>query len=120
MSSSAEIKITISSGYLYVDGHVHEDVRAQAQGLLVVFTQAIGFFLNSQIFVNQVFTPLIAQDDSLATWKAFWMTPVWFLVVVLIGFAVLFRENKTVAEEPVSGSGHEDDRGPVASEMDPV
>ena len=47
---------------------------------------------------------MIAKDDSLATWSAFWMTPVWFLVVVLIGFAVLFRENKTVDEEPANGS----------------
>lgn len=85
------------SGYLYVDGHVREEVRAQAQGLLVVFTQGIGFLLSSQVFVNRVFTPMITKDDSLATWKAFWMTPVWYLVVVLLGFAVLFRERKTVS-----------------------
>ena len=82
------------SGYLYVDGHVREDVRAQSQGLLVVFTQGIGFFLSSQIFVNRVFTPMIAQEDSLSTWKAFWMTPVWYLVVVTIAFAILFRQRK--------------------------
>jgi len=90
------------SGYLYVDGHVREEVRAQAQGLLVVFTQGIGFFLSSQIFVNRIYAPMFEQDDSLATWKEFWMTPVWFLVVVLILFAVLFREKKTADAEPIS------------------
>ncbi|MAG94443.1 MAG: MFS transporter [Planctomycetaceae bacterium] len=80
------------SGYLYVDRHVHEDVRAQAQGLLVVFTQGIGFFLSSQIFINRIFKNMIAKDDSLATWQDFWMTPVLYLIVVFVAFAVLFRE----------------------------
>jgi nucleoside transporter len=82
------------SGYLYVDSQVKESVRAQAQGLLVVFTQGIGFLLSSQIFVNHIYAPMIEKDDSLATWKAFWMTPVWYLGVVLIAFALLFRETK--------------------------
>ena len=51
---------------------MREEVRAQAQGLLVVFTQGIGFFLSSQIFVNLVYAPMIKKDDSLATWQAFW------------------------------------------------
>jgi nucleoside transporter len=86
------------SGYLYVDGHVREEVRAQAQGLLVVFTQGIGFFLSSQIFVNLVYAPMIKKDDSLATWQAFWMTPVFYLIVVFVAFAVLFREKKKTQE----------------------
>jgi nucleoside transporter len=83
------------SGYLYVDRHVREDVRAQAQGLLVVFTQGIGLLLSSQIFVSRVFTPMIAKEDSLDTWKAFWMTPVAYLIVVFFLFAILFREKPT-------------------------
>jgi len=43
------------SGFLYVDRNVREEVRAQAQGLLVVFTQGIGFLLSSQIFVKIVY-----------------------------------------------------------------
>ncbi|MCH7726555.1 MAG: MFS transporter [Planctomycetes bacterium] len=82
------------SGYLYVDRHVREEVRAQAQGLLVVFTQGIGFFLSSQIFVNLVYAPMFEKGDSDAKWKAFWMTPVFYLIVVLVAFAVLFREKK--------------------------
>ena len=87
------------SGYLYVDNHVREDVRAQAQGLLVVFTQGIGFLLSSQIFVSRIFTPMSAKDDSLATWKAFWMAPVMYLTIVTIVFAILFRERKKTSDE---------------------
>lgn len=79
------------SGYLYVDSHVNEEVRAQAQGLLVVFTQGIGFLLSSAIFVNRIFVPMNAQDPSIATWKTFWMTPVLYLLVILVLFALLFR-----------------------------
>jgi nucleoside transporter len=88
------------SGYLYVDKHVREDVRAQAQGLLVVFTQGIGFLVSSQIFVNWIFTTMTAEDDSLAVWKAFWMTPVFYLIAVLLGFAVFFREREPPAVKP--------------------
>ena len=84
------------SGYLYVDRHVPEKIRAQAQGLLVVFTQGLGFFLSSQIFVNYVY-PKAQKIDPLETWKAFWMTPVIFLLVILVLFALIFREKKTEA-----------------------
>ena len=88
------------SGYLYVDSHVREDVRAQAQGLLVVFTQGIGFFLSSQIFVNRVFTRMMDDGDPLEKWKAFWMTPVLYLTIVFLAFAFLFRES---TEKPQQG-----------------
>lgn len=81
------------SGYLYVDRHVDEQVRAQAQGLLVVFTQGIGFLLSSTIFVNRIFAPINAEDPSLTGWKTFWMTPVIYLVVVLVLFGLLFKSS---------------------------
>jgi hypothetical protein len=81
------------SGFLYVDRHVREEVRAQAQGLLIVITQGVGFFLSSQIFVHRVL-PAVARDEARATWKAFWLTPVIYLAVVFVVFAVLFRERR--------------------------
>ncbi len=83
------------SGYLYVDRNVKEEIRAQAQGLLVVFTQGIGFLLSSKIFVDYLFTPMMAENDSLETWKSFWMTPVLYLIGVLVLFAFLFKEKNT-------------------------
>lgn len=86
------------SGYLYVDKHVNEKVRAQAQGLLVVFTQGIGFLLSSQIFVNRVFAGLKREDNPLESWSAFWLTPVAYLAVVFILFLFLFREKSKTPE----------------------
>lgn len=83
------------SGYLYVDGHVKEEVRAQAQGLLTVFTQGIGFFLSSQILAGIVFNKVVGTDGGFAEWKQFWMLPVGYLIVILILFIVLFRDKKS-------------------------
>jgi nucleoside transporter len=81
------------SGYLYVDRHVREEVRAQAQGLLVVFTQGIGFLLSSQIFVGLVFPSVVGLDGGAEAWQRYWLIPSIFLAVVLALFWTLFREN---------------------------
>ncbi|MCB1076604.1 MAG: MFS transporter [Verrucomicrobiae bacterium] len=81
------------SGYLYVDRHVNEDIRAQAQGLLVVFTQGIGFFLSSQIFVGRVLPAIQKEATGLEAWGQFWLYPAGYLAVVLVLFWMLFREN---------------------------
>ncbi len=87
------------SGFLYVDRHVKEEVRAQAQGLLVVFTQGIGFLLSSQILVSRVYPAVMGEEGGLAGWQRFWMVPVGYLVAVLVLFAVFFREDRPVARE---------------------
>jgi len=82
------------SGFLYVDRHVREEVRAQAQGLLVVFTQGIGFFLSSQIFVGLVYPKVMGADGGTAEWQRFWLVPAGYMALVLVLFWVLFREDK--------------------------
>ncbi len=82
------------SGYLYVDNHVKEDVRAQAQGLLTVFTQGIGFFISSQILAGIVFNKVVGAEGGFAAWEKFWMIPVGYLVVILVLFIFLFHDKK--------------------------
>lgn len=86
------------SGYLYVDRHVDEKVRAQAQGLLTVFTQGIAFLISSQVLSGYYATKIMGDEATFAEWKQFWMLPVAYLVVILIVFAILFREKKPAAE----------------------
>ncbi len=85
------------AGYLYVDRHVREEVRAQAQGLLVVFTQGIGFLLSSLIFVGLIFPRIVVDDTVGAEWQRYWLTPVGFMATVLGLFWFLFRDDKTPA-----------------------
>ncbi len=87
------------SGYLYVDRQVHEDVRAQAQGLLVVFTQGIGFLLSSTIFVSRVFPKLVSDPSQGADWQLYWLAPVGFMAAVLVFFTLFFRDNENRENE---------------------
>lgn len=81
------------SGNLFVDRHVDENIRAQAQGLLVVFTQGIGFLLSSQIFVSLVFPRVVGETGGPSQWQQFWLAPAGFMAVVLVLFWGTFRES---------------------------
>lgn len=83
------------SGYLYVDKHVDEKIRAQAQGLLTVFTQGIAFLISSKLLSGYYYNKIVGADGGFAEWKQFWMLPVGYLVVILILFIVFFRDKKT-------------------------
>lgn len=86
------------SGYLYVDRHVDEKIRAQAQGLLTVFTQGIAFLISSQVLCGYYATKIMGEEASFAEWKQFWMLPVAYLFVILVLFALLFHEKKPADE----------------------
>ncbi len=81
------------SGYLYVDKHVGEEVRAQAQGLLVVFTQGIGFLLSSQIFVSRLGPAFGVPGGGGEDWQRYWLVPSIFMAAVLVLFWVLFKDD---------------------------
>ena len=84
------------SGFLYVDQHVDEKVRAQAQGLLTVFTQGIAFLISSQLFAGYYFTKVVTDTEmnDFSQWQEYWLLPVAYLVVVLILFLFLFKDRK--------------------------
>ena len=82
------------SGYLYVDKHVGEEVRAQAQGLLVVFTQGVGFFLSSQLFVGYLGSRYGVPGNDAGSWQGYWLVPAIFMGVVLVLFWFAFREER--------------------------
>lgn len=91
------------SGYLYVDRHVKEEVRAQAQGLLVVFTQGIGFLLSSQILVGKVYPAMVGEAGGAEAWQRYWLVPSIFMAVVLVLFWFSFKEDrKGRAQESVT------------------
>ncbi len=93
------------SGYLYIDKIVSEKVRAQAQGLLTVATQGLGFLLSSQIFATFIFNRSVGAEATFPEWKSFWLIPSIYLVVVLVFFCFMFRpkkENDKSAEESAS------------------
>lgn len=82
------------SGYLYVNKHVSEEVRAQAQGLLTVFTQGIAFYISSSLFSSYYFNKIVGQEGGFEEWRQFWMLPIGYLVLVLFLFLFLFKDRK--------------------------
>jgi hypothetical protein len=71
-----------------------EEVRAQAQGLLVVFTQGIGFFLSSQLLVRHLGSRYGVPGDDAGSWQSYWLVPAMFMAGVLVLFWFAFREER--------------------------
>ena len=82
------------AGYLYVDRKVKKEVSAQAQGLLVVFTQGIGLFLGSQIF-SRIHGKVVGSENVTASgWQTFWWLPAAYLAILLVVFFLFFKDSK--------------------------
>ncbi len=92
------------SGYLYVDRHVDEKVRAQAQGLLTVFTQGIAFLISSQVLCGYYATKIMGDEATFPEWKQYWMLPVAYLIAMLILFALLFHEKRPDAGQKTAAN----------------
>ena len=87
------------SGFLYVDQQVDEKVRAQAQGLLTLFTQGVAFLISSKLLSGYYFTQIVTNGSNHAQWQDFWFLPVGYLTVILFIFLFLFKDKKGSATE---------------------
>lgn len=81
------------TGQIYVDGKSPADLRASAQGLYAFTTLGLGLFVGSMIsgrIVARFATPRQAIPHD---WYAIWLVPAGMAAVVLLVFAMLFRED---------------------------
>lgn len=85
-------------GRMYVDKRAGEDIRAAAQGLHAIFTLGAGMFVGSWLsgIVAQKYTHGAAHD-----WQAIWLIPAAMGAVLVIVFALLFKDN-TAKEQSAS------------------
>jgi nucleoside transporter len=78
------------SGQIYTDSKAGEKVKSAAQGLITLATYGVGmlvgFWVAGQIVDKNIIT------DELHSWQDIWIFPAIFAVVVLIIFALLFKE----------------------------
>lgn len=74
------------TGQIYIDKRTSPEIRGQVQGLLVLLTQGVGFFLGTQI--SGAFVNTYGENGNLALpdWQLFWGL---FAVATLV-FAALF------------------------------
>jgi nucleoside transporter len=81
------------TGQIYVDQKSTAKIRGQAQGLLVLATYGVGMLVGAKIAGN-IYKSFL-QDQaalSLAQWQTFWWYPAAFALLILIGFALTFRD----------------------------
>ncbi len=87
------------TGMIYADKKATKDIRAQAQGFLVLVTQGLGLGLGAKLFFAHVMMNTSAEGN--ADWYTIWMYPAIFAGVVLIAFYALFWDR--VQEQDTSG-----------------
>jgi nucleoside transporter len=84
------------TGQIYTDNVSDEKIRAQAQGLLVLFTLGLGMLIGAQIAGAVEVSYTI---DGVANWKMIWTIP-WILAAVITTlFALFFKEEKPTVSD---------------------
>jgi nucleoside transporter len=81
------------TGFIYTDKKASREVRGQAQGFLVLVTQGVGMLIGAQI-AGKLFNGIVSGEgaERLATYQTFWLVPCAAAGVVLLLFAILFRD----------------------------
>ncbi len=83
------------SGALYVDQNTSPDIRSSAQGLFMIMTNGLGASigtLGAQEVVNHY-----VYNSASPDWSTVWYIFAAYALVVLIFFALIFRDTKQVA-----------------------
>jgi fucose permease len=87
------------TGQIYVDKKSTAAIRGQAQGFFVFVTYGVGMLIGAQVAGN-VYNRFLAPGATTLTldqWHSFWMLPAAFAAVVLVFFALAFKDRETEA-----------------------
>ena len=80
------------SGQIYTDSKAGEKVKSAAQGLITLATYGIGMLIG--FWVAGKITDKYLISEGLHNWENIWILPAIFAVVIMILFAVLFKNEK--------------------------
>jgi nucleoside transporter len=81
------------TGQIYTERRAPKEIRAQAQGFLVLATQGFGLGLGAKLFpmlVNKYTTG--PEGAQVVDWQKVWMWPSAFALGVLVVFILLFKQ----------------------------
>ena len=92
------------TGQIYVDKKSTPAVRGQAQGFLVLVTYGVGMCIGAQVAGN-VFNRFLGGAPALTLdqWQSFWWLPAGFAAVVMVLFALFFREQEPARAAAMAG-----------------
>lgn len=90
------------SGALFVDQNTTTDIRSSAQGLFMIMTNGLGASigtLSAQAVVNHFTAPVEVDGQfyQVGEWSTVWFIFAAYALVVLMLFALVFREKKRLA-----------------------
>jgi MFS family permease len=104
------------TGQIYVDKKSTAAIRGQAQGFFVFITYGVGMLIGAQVAGN-VYNRFLtgAPSLSLEQWQSFWWLPAIFAAVVMVFFALTFRDRRVEAAE----SQPPGDVGPIPVPAEP-
>lgn len=90
------------TGHIYVNREAPKEIQASAQGFIALVTYGVGMVIGSMLSGPIVDAYKIAGPDGVVTghhWNQIWLIPAGMAFVVLVVFAILFKEpeNKTAA-----------------------
>ena len=96
------------TGQIYVDKKSTPAIRGQAQGMLVLVTYGLGMLIGAQA-AGHLFNAFLGDAGALTLdqWRQFWFVPAAFAAVVMVGFAVLFKDRV----ESTKAEAADDDNG---------
>ena len=83
------------TGQLYVDKHAPNEIRSSAQGFIAFVTLGVGMFIGANVngWWNGKQTTGTGET-AVVNWSAVWYFPAIMAAVVLVAFAILFKEQK--------------------------
>lgn len=88
------------TGQLYVDDKAPANVRSSAQGLITFATYGAGMFIGSWLSgVTVDAFSSTSGDEIVYQWNSIWLIPAVLSVVVLIFFAIFFKDTKPSTSE---------------------
>lgn len=88
------------TGYIYVDQKAPPQLRGAAQGFIAFVTLGVGAFIGSILSgaVLSRFAYELADGSKAYHWDQFWRVPAVLALIVLVVFALMFREKQTAAD----------------------
>lgn len=83
------------TGQIYTDAKAGDAIKSQAQGLISLATYGVGMYIGSLLSgkITDLYTTNGVKD-----WASIWLVPAGIAAVVLVFFALLFKDHPTKTE----------------------
>lgn len=82
------------SGQIYTNSRASEKIKSAAQGLITLATYGVGMLIG--FWVAGKITDANKITDNIFNWNIIWLIPAAIAAVVMIIFALFFKENKQI------------------------